>query len=243
MSEVLMTTYKLVWDDFCAWYLEMIKPDFVDGKALPIDTITYNQTITFFGNLLKILHPFMPFITEELWHLIEDRSEKDCIVIANWPIVGSVDEEILLSFANASEVIQQIRNLRNQKGISPKETWQLFTKDSAERSQKFDAIIKKAANINSIEIISEKPIGAINFIVGTTEYFVPLSQSIDLNAEKLKYQTELSYLNGFLDSVNKKLSNEKFVSNAKPEVIANERKKMEDAKTKIKLIEEQLASL
>lgn len=243
MSEVLMTTYKLVWDDFCAWYLEMIKPDFVDGKSLPIDAITYNQTITYFGNLLKILHPFMPFITEELWHLIEDRTENDSIVIATWPKVGSVDEEILLSFANASEVIQQIRNLRNQKGISPKETWQLFTKDSAERNQNFDAIIKKTANINSIEIMHEKPTGAINFMVGTTEYFVPLSQSIDLNAEKIKYQTELNYLNGFLDSVNKKLSNEKFVANAKPEVIANERKKMEDAKTKIKLIEEQLNSL
>jgi valyl-tRNA synthetase len=243
MSEVLMTTYKLVWDDFCAWYLEMIKPDFIDGKALPIDAVTYQQTITNFGNLLKLLHPFMPFITEELWHLIEDRTESNSIMVAKWPVEGNVDEAILVGFTHASEVIQQVRNIRNQKGLSPKEKLQLMIKVDAKRNQLFDAIIKKSANLSVIELVDDKPQAALNFMIGTIEYFVPLAQSIDISAEKVKYTEELNYLNGFLESVSKKLGNEKFVANAKPEVIANERKKMEDALTKIKMIEEQLASL
>jgi valyl-tRNA synthetase len=243
MSEVLMTTYKLVWDDFCAWYLEMIKPDFVDGKAMPIDAKTLQQTINYFGNLLKLLHPFMPFITEELWHLIEDRKENDCILISPWPAEGKIDESILTGFAHASEVIQQIRNIRNQKGLSPKEQLQLIIKNDSTRNQQFDAIVQKSANLSRIESLNDKPQGALNFMVGTVEYFVPLAQSIDINTEKAKYVEELNYLKGFLESVNKKLSNEKFVANAKPEVIANERKKMDDAQTKIKMIEEQMAAL
>jgi valyl-tRNA synthetase len=243
MSEVLMTTYKLVWDDFCAWYLEMIKPDFVDGKAMAIDATTYHQTITNFGSLLKLLHPFMPFITEELWHLIEDRKENDCILISQWPTEGKVDESILSGFAHASEVIQQIRNIRNQKGLSPKEQLQLMIKSGATRDKSFDAIIQRSANLSAIELVEDKPQAALNFMIGTVEYYVPLAQSIDINAEKAKYTEELNYLNGFLESVNKKLSNEKFVANAKPEVIANERKKMDDAQTKIKMIEAQMASL
>jgi valyl-tRNA synthetase len=232
-----------VWDDFCAWYLEMIKPDFIDGKALPIDAVTYQQTITNFGNLLKLLHPFMPFITEELWHLIEDRTESNSIMVAKWPVEGNVDEAILAGFTHASEVIQQVRNIRNQKGLSPKEKLQLMIKVDAKRNQLFDAIIKKSANLSVIEPVDDKPQAALNFMIGTIEYFVPLAQSIDISAEKVKYAEELNYLNGFLESVSKKLGNEKFVANAKPEVIANERKKMEDAQTKIKMIEEQLASL
>jgi valyl-tRNA synthetase len=243
MSEVLMTTYKLVWDDFCAWYLEMIKPDFVDGKAMPIDAKTLQQTINYFGNLLKLLHPFMPFITEELWHLIEDRKENDCILISPWPAEGKIDESILTGFAHASEVIQQIRNIRNQKGLSPKEQLQLIIKNDSTRNQQFDAIVQKSANLSRIESLNDKSQGALNFMVGTVEYFVPLAQSIDINTEKAKYVEELNYLKGFLESVNKKLSNEKFVANAKPEVIANERKKMDDAQTKIKMIEEQMAAL
>jgi valyl-tRNA synthetase len=243
MSEVLMTTYKLVWDDFCAWYLEMIKPDFVDGKSMPIDAKTLQQTILYFGNLLKLLHPFMPFITEELWHLIEERKENDCILISQWPAEGKIDESILSGFAHASEVIQQIRNIRNQKGLSPKEQLQLMIKAGSNRNQQFDAIVQKSANLSSIESLNDKPQGALNFMVGTVEYFVPLAQSIDINTEKAKYEEELKYLKGFLESVNKKLGNEKFVANAKPEVIANERKKMDDAQTKIKMIEEQMAGL
>ncbi len=243
MSEVLMTTYKLVWDDFCAWYLEMIKPDFVDGKAMPIDAKTLQQTIHYFGNLLKLLHPFMPFITEELWHLIEERKENDCILISQWPSEGKIDDSILSGFGHASEVIQQIRNIRNQKGLSPKEQLQLMIKAGSNRDQQFDAIIQKSANLFAINLVEDKPQAALNFMIGTVEYFVPLSQSIDINTEKAKYEEELKYLKGFLESVNKKLSNEKFVANAKPEVIANERKKMDDAQTKIKMIEAQMAGL
>jgi valyl-tRNA synthetase len=243
MSEVLMTTYKLVWDDFCAWYLEMIKPDFVDGKALPIDEMTYHHTITYFGNLLKLLHPFMPFITEELWHLIEDRDENNCILVSSWPTTGVVNEDILSGFSHAAEVIQQIRNIRNQKGLSPKEQLQLIIKTGAARNVQFDAIIQKSANLSALISSNDKPQAALNFMVATTEYFVPLALSVDIETERMKYTEELSYLKGFLESVNKKLSNEKFVANAKPEVIANERKKLEDAQTKIKMIEEQIASL
>jgi valyl-tRNA synthetase len=243
MSEVLMTTYKLVWDDFCAWYLEMIKPDFMDGKAMPIDAATYAKIITYFGNLLKLLHPFMPFITEELWHLIEDRKEHDCILISKWPTEGKTDEELLASFNHASEIIQQIRNIRNQKGLSPKETLQLFCRTAESRNTAFDSMILKLANLSHIQHGGDKPAGAINFIVGTTEYFVPLSQSVDVKAEIAKYEAEVVYLNGFLESVNKKLGNEKFVANAKPEIIANERKKAEDAQAKLLIVKEQLASL
>lgn len=243
MSEVLMTTYKLVWDDFCAWYLEMIKPDFVEGKALPVDTATYQQCITFFGNLLKLLHPFMPFITEELWHLVENRKEKECILISSWPEQGKVDQELLQEFSKASEIIQQVRNIRNQKGLSPKESLQLYVNTQEELNLKFNSIIKKSANLSLIEKSNEKPASAHSFMVGTTEFFVPMAQSVDLEAEKMKYLAELNYLKGFLETVNKKLSNEKFVANAKPEVIANERKKMEDTQKKISIIQEQMAAL
>jgi valyl-tRNA synthetase len=244
MSEVLMTTYKLVWDDFCAWYLELIKPDFIDGKALSIDRKTYNHTIQYFGNLLKLLHPFMPFITEELWHLIEDRTENNSIMISHWPSQGKIDGLLLNQFNIAFEVIQQIRNIRNQKGISPKEQMQLFIKAGNQINfEELKSILKKAANLSSIEIVNEKPPTAMNFMIGTLEFFVPMAQSLDIEAEKNKYLEEISYLKGFLESVNKKLSNEKFVDNAKPDVIANERKKFQDAATKIKMIEEQLSAL
>jgi valyl-tRNA synthetase len=185
----------------------------------------------------------MPFITEELWHLIEERDENNCILVSSWPVKGAVHENILAGFTHAAEVIQQIRNIRNQKGISPKEPLQLLIKSAAAREQQFDAIIQKSANLSGMNLSSDKPQGAINFMVATTEYFVPLAQSLDIEVEKNKYTEELNYLKGFLESVNKKLSNEKFVANAKPEVIANERKKLDDAQTKIKLIEDQLASL
>jgi valyl-tRNA synthetase len=141
------------------------------------------------------------------------------------------------------DLLKTIRNIRNQKGLSPKEQLQLIIKNDSTRNQQFDAIVQKSANLGRIESLNDKPQGALNFMVGTVEYFVPLAQSIDINTEKAKYVEELNYLKGFLESVNKKLSNEKFVANAKPEVIANERKKMDDAQTKIKMIEEQMAAL
>lgn len=243
MSEVLMATYKLIWDDFCAWYLEMIKPDFIDGKAMPIDAITYKLSINYFGNLLKLIHPFMPFISEELWHLIEEREKDNCIIVAQWPVEGNIDEHLLNGFSHVAELIQQIRNIRNQKGISPKEQLTLVIKSGADRNKQFDTILKKSANLNNITESNEKPQSALNFMIGTVDYYVPLAQSIDIGAEKIKYQEELTYLNGFLEAVSKKLGNEKFVANAKPEVIAIERKKYEDAQTKIRMIEEQMANM
>ena len=244
ISEVLMTTYKLVWDDFCAWFLELIKPDFIDGKASPIDASTYGKIIHYFGNLLKLLHPFMPFITEELWHLIEDRTEENCIIVSHWPSQGKIDASLLNQFNTAIEVIQQIRNIRNQKGISPKEQLELQIKaGNIDNFESLKSIIQKSANLSAIVTVNENPQTALNFMIGTYEFYVPMAQSIDIEAEKNKFQEEISYLKGFLESVNKKLSNEKFVSNAKPEVIANERKKFQDAVTKIKMLEAQLSSL
>ena len=243
MSEVLMTTYKLVWDDFCAWYLEMIKPNFVDGKAMPIDAVTDAKAKEYFGKLLQLLHPFMPFITEELWHLIADRAENDCIVISSWPTPEKSDETLLNEFTNAAEVVQQIRNIRNQKGISPKEKLPLFVKSDLAATNIFNSTIQRLANLTDITTALNYEGASIPFMVGKTEYLIPMSNAIDAEAELLKLQEELKYLNGFLDSVNKKLGNEKFVANAKPDVIANEKKKQEDAQSKIAVIESQIAAL
>ncbi len=244
MSEVLMTTYKLVWDDFCAWYLEMIKPEFVDGKSLPIDKETYDATINFFEKLLKVLHPWMPFITEEIWHLIGKRNEKECIIVEEWPKTRNVNTEIVKHFETVMEVITNIRNSRKQKNISPKEKLQLFEKvNQGEIIKTYDAIISKLCNLSSFEYVNQKVEGAFSFVLKHAEYFIPLSQNIDKDAEKERLTKDLDYNKGFLNSVQIKLSNEKFMANAKPEMIANEKKKQADAEAKIKAIEEQLTSL
>lgn len=243
ISEALMATYKLVWDDFCAWYLEMIKPEFIDGKAQAIDDITYQQSIKYFGDLLKLLHPFLPFITEELWHLLQERKENECIIVAEWPQETAPNELLLNEFQVASEIIQHIRNIRNQKGISPKEALELMVKENIKELNIYQSIIKKLANIKQITEVKEMPQGAVNFMVNTYEFFVPLLTKLDSEAEKQKLHEELNYLMGFKESISKKLNNEKFMANARQEVIANEHKKMDDTLTKIKLIEDQLANL
>jgi valyl-tRNA synthetase len=244
MSEALMTTYKLVWDDFCAWYLEMIKPEFIDGKSLPIDKETYDATIRFFEKILKILHPFMPFITEEIWHLIADRNETNCIIISEWPKQQNGNPEIISHFEVVMEVITQIRNIRKQKNIPPKEKLQLFEKvNQGEIIKTYDDIIIKLCNLSSFEYVSSKIDNAFSFVLKHAEFFVPLSQNIDVNAEKERLAKDLEYNKGFLKSVQAKLANEKFVANAKPELLENERKKQADAMAKIKAIEEQLTSL
>jgi valyl-tRNA synthetase len=244
MSEALMATYKLVWDDFCAWYLEMIKPEFVDGKSLPIDRETYDATIIFLENILKVLHPFMPFITEEIWHLIRERSEKDCIIVAEWPKAGSKTGEIVKHFDVVMEVITNIRNIRKQKNISPKEKLQVFEKvNQGEVVKTYDEIIIKLCNLSSFEYVTANVDNAFSFVLKHAEFFVPLSQSIDVEAEKERLSKDLEYNKGFLKSVEIKLANEKFVANAKPELLENERKKQSDAMAKIKAIEEQLAGL
>lgn len=243
MSDALMTTYKLVWDDFCAWYLEAIKPEFIDGKAQPIDKATYDATIGYLESLLKIMHPWMPFITEEIWHLIKERDAKDCIIVAEWPkSLSSIDRKQLAEFEVSKELVATVRNVRAQKQLSPKEKLEIIEKSEATRSY-FDSTIIKLANLSAFSYTKEKVEGAFSFQVGTTEFYIPLANNINKEEEIERLTKELEYNKGFLQSVQKKLANEKFVANAKPEVIAIERKKESDALSKIKSIEEQLAVL
>ncbi len=239
MSDALLTAYKLVWDDFCAWYLEIIKPEF--GK--PIDEATYLKTIQFFETLLKVLHPFMPFITEELWHELGKRGKRDCLIVAPWPKSAKVNDLILIEAATAFEIIAEIRNTRNTKNISPKQTLKLAVKGEKSGVQSFWPIVKKLSNLSEIVFTQEKFDNATSFHVQSTEYFIPLEGKIDAAKEREAILKELDYQNGFLMSVDKKLSNEKFVSGAPPAVIAAERKKKADAEAKIKALEEGLKSL
>ncbi len=242
MSDALMATYKLVWDDFCAWYLEAIKPDFVDGKAQPIDKATYDATIGYLESLLKIMHPWMPFITEEIWHLIKERDKKDCIIVAAWPEVKKTDAQQLGAFEVCKEIVAMIRNIRAQKQLSPKEKLELIEKSDAQHSY-FDELVMKLANLSSLTYKKEKVEGAFSFMIKSTEFFVPLSSNINVEEEKIRLAKEIDYNKGFLKSVQIKLSNEKFVANAKPELIALERKKQADAEAKLKALEEQLSAL
>lgn len=245
MNEALMTTYKLVWDDFCAWYLEMIKPEFVDGKSLPIDKTTYDATLVFLEKILKVLHPFMPFITEEIWSLIKERDEKDCIIVAEWPKVYTFEDKILSEFEIAKGVITNIRNIRAKANFSPKIALTLYT----DSKNLFDGIILKLANIYKILAKSEQDTllsdthRSISFLINSSDYFVSIQKTLNKEEEIANLTKDLEYNKGFLKSVEIKLSNEKFVANAKPELLANEKKKQADAEAKIKAIEEQLAGL
>ena len=237
-----MATYKLVWDDFCAWYLEAMKPEFVDGRALPMDQQTYNATINFFEQLLKIMHPWMPFITEELWHLVKYRGENDCCIIAKWPEVKQTDEIVLKEFEVVKELIAQIRGIRQQKQISPKEKLQMFEKSEGVRTT-FDEVVVKLANLTSFNYTTTKIENAFSFQIYSTEFFVPLESKVNRVEEIARLKKDLDYNLGFLKAVQTKLANEKFVANAKPELIAMERKKESDALSKISSIEEQLKNL
>ncbi|MBS1650427.1 MAG: valine--tRNA ligase [Bacteroidetes bacterium] len=243
MSDALMTTYKLVWDDFCAWYLEAIKPEFVDGKAQPIDKATYDATIDFLESLLKLMHPWMPFITEEIWHLLKTRDEKDCVIIAEWTkIKSSLDKTLLDKFEIAKELVTTVRNVRAQKQLSPKEKLVVIEKSNVDKSY-FDSVIIKLANLSAFNYSNEKVDGAFAFQIKTTEFFIPLANNINKEEEIARLTKELEYNQGFLQSVQKKLANEKFVANAKPEVIAIERKKESDALSKINAISEALKQM
>ena len=243
VSDALMASYKLIWDDFCSWYLEMIKPEFIEGNAAPICSKTLEATIEIFEDLLKIIHPWMPFISEELWHLLKDRKERDCIIVAEWPTIESYDKKLLSGFTIASEIIQQIRNTRQQKNISPKESLALFVKKDSKFDDTFTSIISKLANLSKYEQIEMKPDNSLSFLINQFEFYLPFSSAIDAGEEKDRLITELEYNKGFLKSVQSKLANERFVSNAKPEVVENEKKKQADAEAKISAIEEQLSLL
>lgn len=237
LSEALMTVYKLFWDEFSSWYLEMIKPAYQQ----PIDKYTYESTLQFFDVLLKLLHPFMPFITEELWQHIVSRKDNESIMIEQLPVVKPIDEALVSGFESVKEIISGVRTIRLQKNIPNKEALELQI--VGEHNTEYDSVITKLANISAINRVTEKDITAASFLVGTTEYAVPLGNSIDIEAELKKQEEELKYLQGFLKSVKAKLSNERFVSNAPAQVVENERKKQSDAESKIKSLEESIAAL
>lgn len=240
LSEALMSVYKLVWDDFCSWYLEMVKPPFGE----PIDEKTYQASINFLERLFKILHPFMPFITEELWHEIAERKDGECIIVAAYPALQPTDTKILADFEVIAELITQVRNIRNSKQISPKEVLPLAIKtDDVTKYHLFKKIIVKLANLSTVDFVNEKLGSATGFIIKKDEFFVDLGGNIDVDAERSRLQQELDYTKGFLKSVMAKLGNEKFVANAKPEVVASEKKKQADAEDKIKLLEDSLLKL
>jgi valyl-tRNA synthetase len=239
MSDALMCIYKLIWDDYCSWYLEMIKPEF--GK--PIDQETYTKTVSLFETLLKALHPFMPFITEELWHELKERSAKDCIIVGSWPKPGvSIDNAILEEGAIAFELIAQVRNTRSTKGLSPKESVKLHKKTDSKDFKFFWPIVKKLSNISEVITSAERPQG-VTCLVGTSEFTVLMEGKMDAALERESILKDLAYQRGFMASVDKKLSNEKFVSGAPPHVLEMERKKKADAESKIKALEESLARL
>lgn len=236
MSDALMTAYKLVWNDFCSWYLEWIKPEY--GK--PIDAATKAKTIELFEQVLKLLHPFMPFITEELWHELKDRKGGEAIIVAEWPKAASYDDNILKEADLLFEITSGVRNIRSSKGISPKEAFDLTTNAKAVSS--ISESLKKLANLSGIKS-GDKPENAFSFVVGSDEFFIPASDNVDMEAEKKKIEEELNYTRGFMKSVEKKLSNERFVNNAPAQVVDMERKKLADAEAKIKTLEESLAGL
>ena len=241
IADALMTTYRLIWDDFCSWYLEMVKP--VPGSS--IDASTYNTTIEFLSKLLRTLHPFMPFITEEIFQRIRKDGDEQSICIARIPEADIYDRQIIESFDFNRQVIVAIRNLRQEKNISPKEEIELYIRknNNEQPDLRFDGIIKKLCNISHLDYVSSKPEGTHSVIIRSTELIIPLGQHIDTEKEAKKLDTELQYQEGFLRNIDKKLSNERFVSNAPAQVIERERKKRSDAVARIGVLKEQLKSL
>ena len=237
LSEAMMAVYKLFWDEFSSWYLEMVKP----GYQQPIDKATYEATLGFFDALLRLLHPFMPFITEELWQALEPRKEGESLMVAQMPEIAVIDSAYLDAFEIVKEIVGGVRTIRLQKNIPNKDALELQI--VGEHNEAFNAVIAKMCNLSSISKVEEKAAGAVSFLVRTTEYAVPLGNLINVEEELAKLQEELKYQKGFLASVMKKLGNENFVSKAPAKVIEMEKKKQADAESKIKSIEESIAAL
>ena len=238
LSEALMAVYKLFWDEFSSWYLEMIKPAY----GQPINRKVYEATIGFFDNLLHLLHPFMPFITEELWQHLCDRTDGESLMVSPLSMSALVDEDIIREFEVVKEVISNIRSIRLQKNIAQKEVLELQV-IGENPVVAFNAVIMKMCNLSSINIVENKADGAASFMVGTTEYAVPLGNMIDVEAEIARMEAELKHKEGFLQGVLKKLGNEKFVNNAPAAVLEMERKKQADAESIIKSLKESIAAL
>ena len=239
LSEALMTTYRLVWDDFCSWYLEMIKP--LKGERISGDAL--DETKVIFNTLLEIMHPFMPFITEELWQNLADRKDGETINFAVWPTLEITEARVLKSFEHFADIVGGIRTVRNENGIAPKELLTIEIVKNTNHDSSYDSLIKKLANVEAIVEVEEVKKSAFSFVVGGINYTIPADAFVDLDEEIAKLQEELKYTEGFLNSVLKKLSNERFVSNAPDAVVASERKKQADAESKITLITQRLEAL
>lgn len=240
ISDALMTIYKLVWSDFCSWYLEAIKPDF----EKPIDAKTYERTIDLFESLMKLAHPFMPFITEEVYQQLRERKEGDSIMVSPWPTPAEFDEDIIQKASKVFEAVTTIRNLRQQNGVSPKEKLKVYIKvDNLGKYYPASKLIWKLANIDEFDLVTRKVDNSVSFHIGADEWFVPLNKEIDVEKEIKIIDEEIAYLNGFLNSVNKKLNNERFVQNAPEKVVALEKKKKSDAENRVKALEEKLSNL
>jgi valyl-tRNA synthetase len=241
LSEALMTLYKLIWDDFCSWYLEMIKP----GYQQPIDRETYETTLTLFEKLVSLLHPFMPFITEEVWHYIREDKAGDTLMYETMPNPAGREPELISRFAFAEEVITQIRNIRKEKNIPFKELIRLLIrKNYSEQPDKtFDGIVSKLCNLSELGYTNEAIPDSITFVAGNTEFFIPVTQNIDIEVEISKLEEELNYTQGFLRSVEAKLRNEKFVSGAPEKVVNAEKKKKSDAVERIHVLKGQINKL
>lgn len=237
LSEALMAIYRLFWDEFSSWYLEMVKPAYGE----PVDKATYEATLNYFDTLLRLLHPFMPFITEELWQHLQERKPGDSIMYAQLPVAGEVNAGTLEAMAHAKEVIVGVRGVRAAKNISPRETLVLNVIGAWDDA--LDAVVKKLGNLSEINPGAEKDAAAATFMVGTTEFNVPLTNNIDVDAELARLNKELDYYRGFLASVMKKLGNERFVNNAPEAVVAAERNKQKDAESKIATIEASIKAL
>ena len=241
ISEALMLTYKLFWDEFSGWYLEIIKPEY----EKPVDTLTYDSTISLFDKLMRLIHPFMPFITEEIWQLIAVRKEGQSIMISRLPEVSKKHDRNLISrFENIKEIISSVRTVRKEKEIAAREKLELFIKAGEKNSDReFLPVLIKMCSLSGVKFVSAKQEGTASFMVGTTEFYIPLGERLDVEAEITKIRGELDYYRGFLASVLKKLDNERFVSKAPASVIGLERKKKSDTESKIKSLEERLKSL
>ncbi|MEM9022962.1 MAG: class I tRNA ligase family protein, partial [Bacteroidota bacterium] len=238
ISDALMLTYKFIWDDYCSWYLELIKPDYQQ----PIDRTTYDQAIGFMEKMLQVLHPLMPFITEEIWQLIRDRKPEEALIVTPWPTKHSFDGQLLADFERSRSVIGKVRAIRRKRKIAPKDPIKLFVRVPRPIPM-LESVIIKLGNLASIEWQEDKPRGVECFVVNATEYFISLEGKVDLEAEVAQLKEQLDYQRGFLEKVRQKLANERFVNNAPEQVVANERKKEADATAKIEVLESQLADL
>jgi valyl-tRNA synthetase len=244
LSDVLITLRGFIWDDFCSWYLEMIKPNYGD----PIDGTTLDKTVAIFEKLMTILHPFMPFVTEEIWQQLKERQEGDDCVISQYPIAGEFDKELISKVEKAKDVTTKIREIRQKNGVKNADKMTLFVENSEGAKTLFalDGIkemISKMAGLSAVNFTDTEPENAVNFVSGTEKYFVPVEKKIDKEAEREKLEKELKHAKGFVFGIEKKLSNERFVNNAPPAVVEKERQKMADGKERIRILEESLASL